>query len=78
MKNKIEILALLLSILCVCVTGAACAISFEQMGETNQRMIVLESEIQNIEQMQETAGQTEAETARQQTEMETEVQTETE
>ena len=86
MKNKIEILALLLSILCVCVTGAACAISFEQMGETNQRMIVLESEIQNIEQIQETAGQTEAETARQteaetarqQTEMETEVQTETE
>lgn len=78
MKNKIEILALVLSILCVCVTGGACAVSFMQIGEANQKIAVLESEIQKIEKARKTAGQTEVETAKQQTETETKIETETE
>ena len=78
MKNKIEILALVLSILCVCVTGGACAVSFMQIEEANQKIAARESEIQKIEKVQKTAGQTEAETAKQQTETETKIETETE
>ena len=74
MKNKIEILALVLSILCVCVTGGACAVSFMQIEEANQKIAALESEIQKIEKVQKT----EAETAKQQTETETKIETETE
>ena len=46
MKNKIEILALVLSILCVCVTGGACAVSFMQIEEANQKIAALESEME--------------------------------
>lgn len=90
MKNKIEILALLLSILCVCVTCVVCAASFGKTGEISEKVAALESEILEIEKMQETAGSRETETLEEQTEtqemqaetesdgLETETQTETE
>lgn len=52
MKNKIEILALVLSILCVCVTGAVFAVSSSKMKAADEKITALESEIEEMEYMQ--------------------------
>lgn len=59
MKDKTKIMALILSILCVCVTGAVCLISFWKVKEAEGRMTALESEMQRLESAEkETAAMT--------------------
>lgn len=54
MKNKIQILALILGILCVCVTGVIFAVSSSKIQEADARIVSLESELAQIERMQVT------------------------
>ncbi len=56
MKGKAGILALLLSILCVCLTGILYFVSSSKLRETDEKMIALESEIEKMESLQTGEG----------------------
>lgn len=56
MRNKTGILALVLGVLCVCLTGMLCFWSFSQIEEANEQISVLESEVRRIENLQSSQG----------------------
>lgn len=83
MKDKTKIMALILSILCICVTGVICLVSFWKVKEADGRITALESEIQQLERTQmktaESAFAAESESqSTQQTETESDSELETE
>lgn len=52
MRDKTKIMALVLSILCICVTAAVCMVSFSKVNEADEKLTMLESEIRQLENAQ--------------------------
>lgn len=80
MKDKTKIMALILGILCICVTAAVCLVSFLKAKEADDRLTALESEMRQLEstQMEETSGAASEEEPESVEETVTETESETE
>lgn len=52
MGDKIKIVTLMLSILCIGITAVVCMVSFSKVNEADERITMLESEIRQLENVQ--------------------------
>lgn len=79
MKDKTKIVALILGILCICVTGAICLVSFWKVEEADDRLTALESEMLQLESAQmETIGAVSEKVPESEKETDTEMESKTE